>query len=309
MPEVPSIVHDVLQSPGQPLDPAIRAFMEPRFGHDFSQVRVHTDAKAATSARAVKALAYTVGTDIVFGEGRYSPGTSTGQRLLAHEIAHTLQQTKGAAAGAERISDPGDPAEQDADRAASNVMAGRKVDVQTAANGGTLHREPPEQKPAPPEQKPAPPEQKPAPPAPVAASTITKSGPATCDNGPQMFCNPGNKGCPKFKKGMTAAWANICYRCGPKGVFHGEKDEGTGVVRVVCGDTLTVTSQDNPDCSIEVKAIDHGPRGNTGNLVDLHPAAAEKLWKCGDKKAKGKFSCDNFKMPVSVSATENTCPA
>src|SRR5215217_7887171 len=64
---VPPIVHDVLGSPGQPLEPVTRAFMEPRFGHDFSQVRVHTDAKAVESARAVNALAYTVGPTIVFG--------------------------------------------------------------------------------------------------------------------------------------------------------------------------------------------------------------------------------------------------
>src|SRR5437660_938345 len=72
---VPPIVHDVLNAPGQPLDAATRAFFEPRFGHDFSRVRVHTDAKAAESARAVNATAYTVGRDIVFGAAQYSPGT------------------------------------------------------------------------------------------------------------------------------------------------------------------------------------------------------------------------------------------
>src|SRR5262245_38951532 len=74
--EVPPIVHDVLCSPGQPLDAAARAFVEPRFGHDFSHVRVHTGARAAESARAVNALAYTVGPDIVFGASQYAPGTA-----------------------------------------------------------------------------------------------------------------------------------------------------------------------------------------------------------------------------------------
>ena len=69
----PSIIHDVLRAPGQPLDATTRAFMEPRFGHDFSRVRVHSDAKAAESARAVNALAYTVGQDVVFGVGQYAP--------------------------------------------------------------------------------------------------------------------------------------------------------------------------------------------------------------------------------------------
>src|SRR5258708_36455630 len=75
---VPPIVHNVLSSSCQPLDAGTRAFMEPRFGHDFSQVRVHTDARAAESARAVNALAYTVGRDVVFWKGGYEPGTSEG---------------------------------------------------------------------------------------------------------------------------------------------------------------------------------------------------------------------------------------
>lgn len=70
---------------GQPLDATTRAFMEPRFGHDFSQVRVHTDAQAAESARTVHALAYTVGHSLVFDTGQYSPTTASGRRLLAHE--------------------------------------------------------------------------------------------------------------------------------------------------------------------------------------------------------------------------------
>jgi LysM repeat protein len=92
---VPPIVHEVLRSPGRPLDVATRAFMEPRFGHDFSQVRIHADAKAAESARAVNALAYTVGRDVVFGAARYEPGTEAGRRLLAHELAHVVQQGGG----------------------------------------------------------------------------------------------------------------------------------------------------------------------------------------------------------------------
>jgi outer membrane protein OmpA-like peptidoglycan-associated protein len=89
---VPPIVHDVLRSPGQPLDSKTRTFFEPRFGRDFSQVRVHTDSKAADSATAVNALAYTVGRDVVFGQGRYTPSTNNGQRLLAHELTHVVQQ-------------------------------------------------------------------------------------------------------------------------------------------------------------------------------------------------------------------------
>lgn len=92
--EVPPIVYDVLRAPGESLDAPTRAFMEPRFGHDFSQVRVHTDAKAAESARAVNALAYTVGRNVVFGAGRYAPHADDGRRLLAHELTHTVQQSR-----------------------------------------------------------------------------------------------------------------------------------------------------------------------------------------------------------------------
>jgi hypothetical protein len=89
---VPPIVQEVLRSPGQPLDAHTRAFMEPRFGHDFSRVRVHTDARAAESAWAVDALAYTVGRNVVFGAGQYVPASSAGQQLLAHELTHVVQQ-------------------------------------------------------------------------------------------------------------------------------------------------------------------------------------------------------------------------
>lgn len=92
-PEAPSIVYEVLRSPGQPLDSGVRKFLEPRFGHDFSQVRVHTNARAAESARALGAHAYTVGTNVVFGRGEFAPMTTSGRRLIAHELAHVIQQT------------------------------------------------------------------------------------------------------------------------------------------------------------------------------------------------------------------------
>jgi hypothetical protein len=91
-------VHDVLRSPGRPLDEEIRAFMEPRFGEDFGWVRVHTDAPAAESAKAMNALAYTVGRDVVFGAGQFRPGLSQGRKLLAHELTHVVQQHSVASA-------------------------------------------------------------------------------------------------------------------------------------------------------------------------------------------------------------------
>lgn len=125
----PLIVQNVLRSPGQPLDQETRAFMEPRFGHDFSRVRVHTDAQAAESTRAVNALAYTVGQDIAFGAGRYAPETTAGKKLLAHELTHTLQQSHAGArspmlASALQVSQPDDPHEREADMIAARIVGG-----------------------------------------------------------------------------------------------------------------------------------------------------------------------------------------
>jgi hypothetical protein len=91
--EAPPMVHEVLRSPGYPLDETTRAFMEPRLGHDFSNVRLHADSLAVDSARAIQARAYTVGPHIVFGAGQFAPQTQPGQRLLAHELTHVIQQT------------------------------------------------------------------------------------------------------------------------------------------------------------------------------------------------------------------------
>ncbi|WP_168787964.1 eCIS core domain-containing protein [Paraburkholderia aromaticivorans] len=88
----PRAVHEALHGPSRPLDRSARAFFEPRFRHDFSLVRVHSDIQAADSARTVGARAYTVGRDIVFGAREYDPSSSRGARLLAHELTHVVQQ-------------------------------------------------------------------------------------------------------------------------------------------------------------------------------------------------------------------------
>ena len=138
---VPPMVHDVLRSPGQRLDAASRAFFEPRLGCDFSQVRVHTDAKAAESAQAVSALAYNVGRNVVFGMGQYAPGTAIGAKLLAHELTHVAQQaTTGGivAQPARTISNSSDAAEVEADSSANKIMSGERVRV-TQQPSATLH--------------------------------------------------------------------------------------------------------------------------------------------------------------------------
>lgn len=102
-------------SGGMPLAAELRAYFEPRFGQDFSHVRVHADAAAATAARSVQAQAYTVGSDVVFGSGQYAPATAQGRRLIAHELTHVVQQGAGAAArGAPTVQRYKDPAAVDA---------------------------------------------------------------------------------------------------------------------------------------------------------------------------------------------------
>jgi hypothetical protein len=135
--EVPS-VHDFINSPGQPLEAEARAFMEPRFGYDFSQVRVHTDAKAAESARMINALAYTVGQDIVFDAGQYSLGINSGQKLVAHELAHVIQQRSEAQPGLV-IGKASKECERQADQVAQVItQGGQRTALKQVCQG--LHR-------------------------------------------------------------------------------------------------------------------------------------------------------------------------
>jgi hypothetical protein len=139
---VPPIAHDTLRSPGQPLDQTSRAVMEPRFGRDFSSVRIHTDARAAESASAVNALAYTVGQNVVFGGGQYAPGTLAGQRLLAHELTHVVQQSSGPTSLQPLSLGPtNSAAEREAGAVADSIMLGRPTAcVQAGGTGGLVQR-------------------------------------------------------------------------------------------------------------------------------------------------------------------------
>ncbi len=123
---VPAVVEQVVQTPGRPLEADVRAAMEPRFGHDFSRVRVHTDARAAASAATVRARAYAVGDDLVFGAGEYAPRTPAGQKLLAHELAHVVQHAGSAGALDPLSLEPAQsPAEREAATVADVVAGGR----------------------------------------------------------------------------------------------------------------------------------------------------------------------------------------
>jgi hypothetical protein len=133
---------DAPRSPGRALDPSTRAFMEPRFGRDFSDVRVHTDPGAAASARAIDAHAYTAGRDIVFGPGRYRPDTPDGRKLIAHELTHVVQQGRsGPAVQAYRVGAADTAAEREAGRVAEMVGAGALAPpIAASADRGTIQR-------------------------------------------------------------------------------------------------------------------------------------------------------------------------
>src|ERR1700732_104239 len=117
--------------------------MEPHLGHDFSSVRLHADPRAAVSAQAVNALAYTVGRDIAFAGGEYAPGTRSGQRLLAHELTHVVQQNANSQLQPKVIGREGDAFEQEAERVSSQIGQGGGASALTSAkSAGVLQRTP-----------------------------------------------------------------------------------------------------------------------------------------------------------------------
>jgi hypothetical protein len=135
----PSAVGRVLQSAGEPLDPGTRRLMESRIGHDFTGVRVHTDAEAASSARAVGANAYTLGEDLIFAAGRYQPRSDEGQWLLAHELAHVVQQADALpSTGPARIGEADAPEEREAHRVADYVASGGTASISRRAGAALI---------------------------------------------------------------------------------------------------------------------------------------------------------------------------
>lgn len=136
---IPPVVDEVISGAGQPLDSQARTRMESHLGHDFSRVRVHTDARAEESARAVNASAYTVGQQVVFASGKYQPQTSEGQRLLAHELTHVVQQSVGNLPGAQSA---GDASESEADRNAESIGVTHGDGVHHSVRAGAIQRQP-----------------------------------------------------------------------------------------------------------------------------------------------------------------------
>lgn len=127
-----SPVHDVINSGGTPMAPDVRSDMEGRFGHDFGDVRIHSDGAAHDSAKSVNAQAYTVGSNIVFQRDKYDPSSDGGRHVLAHELTHVVQQRNGPvdgtdAGGGVKVSDPSDRFERDAVANADRVMSAQPI--------------------------------------------------------------------------------------------------------------------------------------------------------------------------------------
>jgi hypothetical protein len=138
--EAPPIVHEVLRSPGQPLDSRTRTFFESRFGWNFSNVRVHADEESAASAEAVGARAYTVGHHMAFGTGQFAPHLDIGRRLLAHELTHVIQQSNRQWHGARVPEGEGDAdgihEQRHGDSGAERVVAGHRDAALLPSGGG-----------------------------------------------------------------------------------------------------------------------------------------------------------------------------
>ena len=154
-PAAQSVIRDAVQSPGERLDTATRNFMESGFNDDFADVRVHTDARAAASSQALGANAFASGSEIYFAAGKYAPGSQEGKRLLAHELAHTIQQRGHAPSLARQSNSIGDLAidpdaslENEADRVAEQVVSSApgeagadRIALSRASEGPAIQRD------------------------------------------------------------------------------------------------------------------------------------------------------------------------
>jgi len=148
-PDAAPHIDEVIGGAGKPLDGAVRSFFEQGFGHDFSAVRIHDDDQAARSVRDVGALAYTLGPHVAFDRDRYAPHSSDGRHLLAHELAHVVQQSRGTAGAAPDEA----RLEREADAAADSVLGSERTVVAGAAAAGVQRKGKDDAKKAPPAPK------------------------------------------------------------------------------------------------------------------------------------------------------------
>jgi len=298
--DLPLIVRRVLDTPGDPLDFATRTEMESRFGHSFRDVRIHTDAMAAESARSEYAHAYTVGEHIVFGSGQYRPETTEGKHLLAHELAHTIQQHGLQKAGSIPTDTSGDyqHLEREADRAAQTVM----------------HRPPTPGAPVSPARAAAPRLSR------EASTKATSPGTDSANKEDQDSWISVKKGTPLGKAGVSEiarlksysdlvavkmlAPFKVPKKKGPKAIDLWKAQADAGALQ-----SIMAPGSSEPKTSAALKQ----ERLDTDDLRDLwlmklgwkKGATANRLWKAAAKKANLPAATSTFRPSTKVGA--QTC--
>jgi hypothetical protein len=267
--------------------------MESRFGHDFSQVRVHTDARAAESARAVDAAAYTVGRHLVFGADRYSPTMESGRRLLAHELIHSVQQGFASDPRPQRVDAPGTALERQADDVAEEVLGGvsrsvgHALAIPPAVQSTSLQREEAE---SPKIDLPAPQEEIRVPYAVTARETVPPDcrnhslvlsweGETCCSN--RGFPDPGaTRG--KGEKECCNTFPPFVDRASTQRGFDG----AASCKPRYLGFSATVTPEDTSRPAVRVICTD--TRANNNEVIELGPRAALKAYGNTHLKERGK---------------------
>jgi len=280
-------VHEVLSSQGQSLGSETRDFFEPRFGRDLSSVRVHTNAKAAESARAVNALAYTVGRDVVFGHGQYAPHTVAGRHLLAHEFTHTIQQSDGLRGESGlRIGDSSGTAEREAARTADAVMTGPAPAV--VQRERSLARQTPA--PAPGVQPPSPPPPKsvaPKAPASTGSFSVAMTPFVTGVSGTVAF-GPDPKNCPVCKSIRLVQIVRVFEKPGQEYIWPGAEapreevktteDNSKGVRGRYFVDHKAAGCSKGNKCSLYYRDHWANPSGSHDGSNDGTTAKKSSLW-------------------------------
>jgi uncharacterized protein DUF4157 len=266
---------ETLRSRGQLLDPDTRAHFEPRYGHDFSRVRVHTDQQADDTARAMHAVAYTVGSQIAFAEGRYQPGTAAGRRLLAHELAHVAQQRNASVPGTQlEVGKPSDAAERAADVAAQHALGHattRPVDAIDAS--ATVRR------------------------------TTVESWAGTFDNDLQYDLKNVNDG-----KGQGGYGSPIQIRFTPKPVVHADKVALVQTAASTWNDQAWFLGQEADSTALEARSTPSGTHIDQPNRSSTTPLAAMKNPPSGGDLAasapgtNARFGVPSAKDPESRKA-------
>jgi outer membrane protein OmpA-like peptidoglycan-associated protein len=287
--------------------------MEPRFGHDFSRVRVHADGKAAASARAVDALAYTVGQNVVFAAGRHEPATPVGRKLLAHELTHVVQQQGTPESASLRVGNAGDPGEREAEAVASGLTgAGGSTPVQKAP--ALIQRQATEGDPAfaadPVENAPAESQQNSDP----ASGAQTPGGAGTSTEKPEKCPPPSDMACPSDMGPATGVTNTISFLVNSARLSRSDKVQidaaaaswnsrgAPGKVRVDGYASADYECVYNWQLSCRraqavAAELEHPSDGSKGV-----PAASISLFAHGESDAAGTALAPNRRVTISIPA-------